>query len=435
MEICHISTRDCRCKVIFKIVVRYLVIFLLLAGQTTLCENLVSMAYDDDGMEDAVWMNHPVGHSVLFTPPCDNWTLCGIEVYGKRVQYPSSDTFWIEILDENFNLISKSDGKISTFPEEEFQWTFVDVADVNVSREFFVNFYEFGGVYVGLDLSAGSDRSSITSHESHGPIEWAFPEYDQTWADWMIRAVGHSPNPLAYLNIPASIVSLDNPAIIGVNVSDPDGNLKSVTLYVVNNESGDVVWSDLETVGGFDEEVQFTWSGKMCEISNGQISIAPVFVNENVLGDYPYYLNRSAFCFLQLVPDGKKIPAFAYFGLDGSFNALIDDSRCNHYLSRDLLNILCPDVDYMEYNKNNITLVRDKSCINFYKMKITSKSHELHLVSLPPIVLSSSPLFNYRLKLKNSMAKPGDYRLMIEIEDHAYNVIKVSGFEDIHLSY
>ncbi|MGC9424139.1 hypothetical protein, partial [Vibrio sp.] len=207
----------------------------------------------------------------------------------------------------------------------------------------------------------------------------------------------------------SAVASHDNPAVIELKAIDPDGNLKDAALYVVNNDSQEVVWTEVKPLEGSEIEARFSWSGKIIQISNSSHSVAPVFATNNV--DFPEnatsYLAYSAPCTLQLEPGSESISAIAYFGDDGKFNALIDILGRAHYFSRDVLNIIAPDKDYMNYIGNNITLSEGESVIVFYKMTLGPSGQVL--VSLPPIMLSKSALFNYGLMLEIAEADSGEY--------------------------
>jgi len=118
---------------------RYLAVLLILVSQGTLCENFVSLAYDDGGMEDAVRMDGIRGHSVIFTASYDNWTLGGVAIYGKLTPELISDPFIIEVWDDDLDRVSKVTDDAGLIFGNEFKWILVDIPDVNVSRDFFVS--------------------------------------------------------------------------------------------------------------------------------------------------------------------------------------------------------------------------------------------------------------------------------------------------------
>jgi len=92
-----------------------------------------------------------------------------------------------------------------------------------------------------------------------------------------------------------------------------------------------------------------------------------------------------------------------------------------HYVSKDLLNIVAPDTDYADYMANNITLSEGESIIVFHKMVFEPDGQILR--SHPPIALSKSALFNYGLTLEMPEADSGEYLVVVVVEDWAYNSI------------
>lgn len=403
---------------------RYVMAFLffVLITQCVIGQNFVSLHYDDGEAEDGISIDD-LGHSLFFTAPCDDWTLSSIAIYGKRTLDPDSDIFVVEVWDENLNLLSRTTDRSASFFSGEFEWALLDIPDVNVSGNFFINFYEFAGIYVGIDMDDFSGRSLITGRNPNRILE----DLQQNQTNWMIRAFGYSPQPRISLNMSSPVVDEDDPAIIELKAKDRDGNLNNAILYVVNNESQEVVWSEVKSLEGYEAETQLFWSGKTLKISNSSFSVIPVFATNNV--DIPdnvsSYMAFSAPCILQLEPENFSISSIAYFGDDGKFNALIDVLGRDHYFSRDLLNIIAPDMDYADYMANNITLSKDESRIIFYKMIFGPDGQVL--VSYPPIALSTSALFNYGLMLEIVEADSGEYRAVVMVEDSAYNSVGALG--------
>jgi len=271
-------------------------------------------------------MDNLQGHSVLYTAPCNDWTLASIAIYGKRTLDSKSDIFVIEVWDENLTLISRSIDRSASFFGSNFEWALVDIPDVKVSENFFVNFYEFAGVYVGIDQDVASGRSLITARNPNRILEWNFTSLQQNQTNWMIQALGYSPDPKISINVSSAIASRENPAIIELKAEDRDGNLKNAFLYVVDNESQEVVWSEIKPLNGSEADTQFSWPAKILKISSPSISLVPVYATNNIefTENVSSYLTYSAPCILQFESINTSIPAIAYFGDDGKFNALID---------------------------------------------------------------------------------------------------------------
>ena len=358
---------------------KYLVIVFtllqVLIAQDVLGENIVTLYTDDGEAENAVWMNGSRGHSILYPAPCDNWTLSGVGIYGKMVVDSPSDIFVIEIWDENLTLLSRITDVSASFFGDELDWALVDIPDVTVPRNFLVNLYELGGVYVGVDKGVGSGRTLISARNPNRILEWNISSHQQNQTNWMIRAIGYSPEPQVKLNLSSHVVSSNNPAVINLELMDPDGNLKNAALYILSNESQEVVWSEIKSLKGSEAEVQFFWSGDELQISNSGLSVAPVFFT-NVVGvseDLGSYLAYSAPCILQVESGSSTIYGFAYFGDDGKFNALIDELGRVHYISKDVMSIISADIDYMDYVRNNTTIAEDESRIVIFNFMVFLK--------------------------------------------------------------
>ncbi len=402
-------------------------LFLVLISDGVLGQNLVSLYYDDGEADDGLWMDDLRGHSVLYTAPCDDWTLASIAIYGKRTLDPKSDVFVIEVWDENLTLLSRTTDRPASFFSGEFGWALVDIPDVKVSRNFFVNFYEFAGVYVGIDQGIVSGRSIITARNPNRILEWSLAPQQQNQTNWMIRALGYSPDPQISIDVSSAIASSENPATIELRAGDPDGNLKDAVIYIISNESQEVVWSEVKPLEGFESETQFSWPGKVRQISNSSFSVSPVLATNNVElpENISSYLAYSVPCDLQLEPGTSSISAIAYFGSGGKLNALIDVLGRDHYLSKDVLNVISPDIDYMNYVGKNITLSEGDSSIVFYKMAFGPEGQVL--VPHPTIALSKSALFNFGLILDSEDVDSGEYLALAVVDDWALNSKGVLG--------
>jgi len=409
-------------------------ILLILASHGSLCENSVQLAYDDGGAEDGIWVDETRGHAVLFAAPSEEWTITGVEVYGGLVSEPGSDMFVIEVWDEDLNLISKVTDRTRSFFGDEFSWVLVDIPKVRVSGDFVVCLYEFGGIYVGVDQGPSPGRSYITARSPNRILDWNLASSQQNRTDWMIRVIGYSPAPMLVLNLSSQIESEDKHIKIYLKAEDPDCNLKSAMVHLVDNESHEVIWSEIISLDGCDVEMVLNWSGSIFQVSTDRVSISPVFAISNFAiysENISQYLAYSAICILELEPGSPQILASAYFGEDGKFNALIDVEGHVHYMSREVLEVIEEGAGYMTYKWKNITLIDDKSSLTFGRMVVTSDDEELAFVPYDPVMLTGSPLFNYGLQLKQVKAVSGEYKVIALLEDGAYNVVRDVGVAEI----
>ncbi|MHB8118695.1 MAG: hypothetical protein ACYDHX_08220 [Methanothrix sp.] len=400
----------------------------LLVTVNCVSAGMVSLAYDDGNVDDAVWIDEQRGHGVVFTAPTDNWSLAQVAIFGKLVPQSKSEMFVIEVWDQNLSLLYKTTDKASAYFGDNLTWSLVDLPDVRVSGDFLIAFFEFAGVWQGVDTSPSSGRSILAARNPNRILNWSVQNRTQNQTNWMIQAVGHSPEPGLTISVLSDTASEKSPAKIKVKATDPDGNLKSATEYVVDNKTREIVWAQVEEMKGSSAEAEFSWPASTFRISaNGQDEgVLFVINNLGVLANLSSLLAYSAPCILEL-DKNVNFTAQAYFGEDGQFNALIDSYGFNHYLSQDVLNITGPGIDYEKFAKNNITIIKDTSKIGFINMKVPARQDEPASEIIGPIVLSGSPFTNYDLKLRRSNAGMGEYIAIVKVEDLAFNVLSDIG--------
>jgi hypothetical protein len=400
----------------------------LLVTVNCVSAGMVSLAYDDGIPEDGVWIDEPSGHAVVFTAPTDNWSLNRVAVLGMLALKPKSELFVVEVWDQNLSLLSRTTDKASSFFASNLSWSLIDIPEVKVSGDFLITFFEFGGVFLGVDTAPSSGRSLSVARNPNRILNWSVQNHSQNRTNWMIQAVGNSPEPRLALEILSDTAGEKSPAKIRAKATDPDGNLKGVTLYVVDNKTREIVWSEVKEMKGSSSEAEFIWPAAMFRISaNGQDEgVLSVINNMGVTKNLSSLLAYSAPCVL-LMDKNVNFTALAYFGEDGRFNALVDAYGFSHYVSHDVLNVASPGIDYEKFAKNNITLIKDKSKIGFINMKVPTRQNEQASEIIGPIVLSGSPSSNYDLKLLRSNAGIGEYIAIVKVEDLAFNELSDIG--------
>ena len=389
---------------------------------------MVSLTYDDGNVDDAVWIDELRGHGVVFTAPTDNWSLAQVAILGKLVAPSKSEMFVIEVWDQNLSLLYKTTDKASAYFGDNLTWSLVDLPDVKVSGNFLIAFFEFAGVWQGVDTSPSSGRSLLVARNPNRILNWSMQNRTQNQTNWMIQAVGHSPEPDITISVLSDTASEKSPAKVKAKTTDPDGNLKGATLYVVDNKTREIVWSEVVEMTGSSAEAEFSWPAVAFRISaNGQDEGVIFAINNlGVMANLSPLLAYSAPCIIEL-NKSVNFTAEAYFGEDGQFNALIDSYGFTHYLSQDVLNITEPGTDYEKFGKNNITIIKDKSQISFINRKVPARQDEPASVIVGPIVLSGSPSSHYDLKLLRSNAGMGEYIAIVKVEDQAFNVLSDIG--------
>jgi len=408
-----------------------LLLLFAIATSSTAFADLVSLAYDDGQADDGVWVDDMRGHGVVFTAPCDNWTLSKVAIYGGLTPEPKSEMFAVEVWDSNLTLLSKITDRSRSFFKENFTWAEVDMPEAKVSGNFIVSFYEYAGVYLGTDLNMSYGRSIITARSPNRILPWDVQNHSQNETNWMIRAAGHSPAPTFSLKVLSDKAEQSGPAQIEIQAQDKDGNLKSATLYIVDNKTGEMVWSEIKELKGGNAKAQFSWPGDMFQLSgpsDGSPAKGPVFA-VNALGiaeNLSDLLAFSAPAVLELEKN-RTGSALAYFGNDGRLNALMDTYGGIYYLSKDALNKIDPSRDYAQYVKDNITLIKNSSMIGLLDARVPSSPQEASTTLIGPVALSGSPLQNYGLKLQKVKAGMGEYIVLIEVQDLAYNAVRGVG--------
>ncbi len=402
------------------------------AVSSTACANLVSLGYDDGQADDGVWINDLRGHAVIFTAPCDNWTLSEVTIYGGLVPDPKSEMFAVEVWDSNLSLLSKITDRSRSFFSDNLTWAEVDIPDVKVSDSFIVSFYEFAGVYLGTDLSMPYGRSAITARSPNRILPWDVQNHSWNETNWMIRAAGYSPVPAVSLKVLSDKASQSSPAKIDVEAQDADGNLKSAALYIVDNKTGAIVWSEVKDLEGGSREMQFSWPGTMFQIAADGKAVGSVYaVNAaGIAENLSDLLAYSAPAVLELEKNSTG-SAMAYFGSDGRLNALIDTYGGVHYLSQNVLNRTNPDIDYGQYAKNNITITENNSKIWLLNVGIPSSQEDSGTTMVGPVVLSGSPIQNYGLKFQQAKVGIGEYVVLAEVQDSAFNAVREVGEKTI----
>jgi hypothetical protein len=386
--------------------------------------SMVSLTYNDGSVEDASWIDGQRGHGVVFTAPTDNWSLSQVAILGKQVMPSPSEIFVIEVWDQNLSLLYKITDKTSAYFGDNLTWSIVDLPDVKVSGNFLIAFFEFAGVWQGVDKSPSSGRSVLVSRNPNRILNWSVQNSTQNQTNWMIQAIGHSPEPKLTIAVISDTASEKSPSKIKAMATDPDGNLKSATQYIVDNKTREIVWAQAEEMTGSSSEVEFSWPATMFRISaDGQDKGAIYAINNlGVMANLSSLLAYSAPCIIEL-NERVNFSAVAYFGKDGQLNALIDSYGFTHYLSQDILNITMPGTDYEKFAKNNITIIKDKSKIGFINTKVPVRQDEQASEIIGPIVLSGTPSSHYDLKLLRSNAGMGEYLAIVKVEDKASNVL------------
>jgi len=402
---------------LIRFIINLVCLVCLICAQGAGEEKLVLLRYDDGVPDDGLWMDDARGHAVVFTAPCEGWTLSKIAVCGRLNPEVDQGLFILEIWDEDLNLLySRADVPKSYF-DDAMDWAEMDIPEISVSGNFYVCLFEFSNIYLGMNLGDPSSlRSLVVSRNPNRIDRWNL-QHPANQTDWMISVLGCSPAP----EVDLAAESKDNGVIIKAAIVDEDANLASATIYVI--EKDEVVWSERQQVEGAAANLTFMWPLQEFRITNGTDAVELVFVENTVgiSGDEAPYIAYSAPCLLKLTPDMPNITAYAYFGQDGEFHALMDLYGFPHYRSQEVMKVIRPEVSYGRYRNNNITIREGKTSLSFFRLKT-----DVGMVAQPPFVLTRSPVHHYRLRLEKVEAGHGEYGIEVVVEDRAGNLVKGS---------
>ncbi len=208
---------------------------------------------------------------------------------------------------------------------------------------------------------------------------------------------------------------------INALITDQGGDLITATMYVADEKTHNVLWTERKIINGSESKLTFVWPRQMWRVTNGTNFVEPVLAVNTI--DMPSneasYLFRSAPCLLRLAPDAQEVTTLAYFGQDGELQSLEDLSGISYYKSRELLKAVSPETPYGRYVMRNITLIVGMTSLRFFRMNLDEG-----LAAYPPMVLSRSPIQHYTIRLEKISAEPDRKIIEIDAEDSAGNRIK-----------
>jgi len=437
MEIQAYHTKDRILVNVFRgLIMRYILIpiisFLaLLAAAIAGSASMVSLAYDDSVPEDGVWLGGQLGHGVIFTAPADNWSLSQLKVLGMLKPNDTSETFTIEVWDQNLTLLTRTTDRSDAYFGENMSWAQIDLPEITVSGNFLVCFFEYGSVFTGVDLGDSSGRSVLVSRNPNQIVAWDLKNYSQNQTDWMIEASGKSPEPVFELKVLSDKASEKSPAKVAVKAEDSDGNLVSATLFIVDNKTREAVWSEVKGMKGVSDETELSWPATTFSISSGGEDKGGIYAvrnaetAENVTSLLTYY----APCVTE-IEENQSIATKAFFGEDGGLNALVDYYNVALYVSEDLLKVTNPKMDYAVLSQN-MSLISGKSKIGFYRMTIPVTLEEQSAEIIGPLLLSGTSSTKYNITLNKHSAGEGEYIALVRVDDEADNQVAEIGEKTI----
>lgn len=140
-----------------------------------------------------------IGEAVRFTAPRSGWRLLGVQVLGwsgfnnTTQTFPADRNFLLEIRDSDLNLLYKfADAQNMYFLSTEGPvFGGIEIPAVEVTGDFYVVFYDRGGMGIAREEMAGTGASYFFIGSRMVPAEFRDTVTNETMkVNWMIRAVG-----------------------------------------------------------------------------------------------------------------------------------------------------------------------------------------------------------------------------------------------------
>jgi hypothetical protein len=144
------------------------------------------------------WNPNTVGAAVKFSPPRTGWSLKEVQVVGWNIFDPKNEThpedkfFAVEVRDSDLNILYKLvDSRLTYFQSGEPSMATIEIPSTTVSSDFYVIFYDRGGVGIGTNITQAQD----TSYFYNSLVEQMLPAQivlsnETASLNWIIRAVG-----------------------------------------------------------------------------------------------------------------------------------------------------------------------------------------------------------------------------------------------------
>jgi hypothetical protein len=145
------------------------------------------------------WDPNIVGAAVKFQPPKPNWHLKKVQVVGwcyfdpKNESTPQDKSFELEIRDSKMDLIySQVDTRLARFQVSHASMAEIEIPEITVDGEFYVIFYDRGGVALGTNVTAPQETSLFFNRASKQSIPANIVFNGQSASlNWIIRASGN----------------------------------------------------------------------------------------------------------------------------------------------------------------------------------------------------------------------------------------------------
>jgi hypothetical protein len=144
------------------------------------------------------WNPNTVGAAVKFSPPKAGWSLSEVQVVGWNIFDPKNEThpedkfFALEVRDSALNLLYKLvDSRLTYFQSGEPSMAAIEIPTTTVNGDFYVIFYDRGGVGIGTNVT----KAQETSYFYNSLVRQMLPAQvvlsnETASLNWIIRAAG-----------------------------------------------------------------------------------------------------------------------------------------------------------------------------------------------------------------------------------------------------
>lgn len=138
------------------------------------------------------------GEAVKFKSPRSGWKLHGIQVLGwsgfnnTTQTFPMDSNFLLEIRDKDLNLLYKfADAQNGYFLSDQGPfYGLIEIPPLAVTEEFYVVFYDRGGMFVTMERDSGTGNSFLYRDRSLEPAQLITSTNETIDINWMIEAWG-----------------------------------------------------------------------------------------------------------------------------------------------------------------------------------------------------------------------------------------------------
>lgn len=139
-----------------------------------------------------------IGEAVKFKAPRSGWKLYGVQVLGwsdfnsTDQSYPMDTNFLLEIRDKDLRLLYRfADIQNGYFLSDLGPiYGAIEIPPLTITDEFYVVFYDRGGMGVAMETDSGTGSSFLFSNGALEPAQRTTAENETIKINWIIEAIG-----------------------------------------------------------------------------------------------------------------------------------------------------------------------------------------------------------------------------------------------------